>query len=49
MNGGGMPSTRLCPDEDVNYKYAIDDIILSIGEERDYKEYQKRQSQLKRG
>ena len=48
QNGGGMPSTRLCPDESVTYKYAIDDIILKIGEEKDYQESVKRANRLKR-
>lgn len=47
-NGGGKPSERLCPDEDVNYRYSIDNIIMSIGEKQEYEDYQKRERERKR-
>ena len=31
MKVGILPSERLCPDEDVNYRYSFDEIILDIG------------------
>ena len=31
MKVGILPSERLCPDEDANYRFSFDEIILDIG------------------